>query len=680
MATIQTGGGQNKLPQPEQAHYSTFDQLSKHIYTTGRFGENQVCCVMNAITGDNIKIRNEHKLTTYTLSAPLMTPIYMEKDFFLVPRQAILPWNWEKIYQQPNIGEDINPVIIGTSISAVNWNNFTSTIANEAKGLYITLTQTAIQSIATALQYTELLLKYVIVTEYIYSYGSLLNNMGCKMAAIWKQYIPGNQDNISEELISNNFDQAFEKIWSRTKYGFRFYWNDNTEKKIDVLGPQTDTTHVKNAISVNDFLTQIRDSADWTLETVWTDDQQTEPAEDAQGYTQIWKPVFDALIMCTNIRNDYAEPVDLARVWAYQIINAEYFTNDKVDYIYSAELYRQYIGNIIEEEVGFNSFTWNGINYQYDYLSAYYFGILSDVTVTAGLKYLAALFSYKRSLKYLDYFTGSKTRPLGVGDFNVNPDELGRVNVIDITRKIQAQRFANAVNRIGRKAEDYAKSLFGVNMKRDMHTPIWLGSTRDIIRSSETENTGDAQISTPNAVTSRLESYGGNSQFEIEVDRDGIIIGIYFFDLERSYSRSIHRSFMHVNRYDMYNPYLQYTGDQEIKAAEYDASLEANGEQNIFGYVPAYEEFKQDFNEAQGGFVTALPGYTFIDGMEKNNGRFRPTQITQGPDFIRQKPVELDRYYNSLTGHSLANYFHFIIDFYNEIDAKRPMSYNPQIL
>lgn len=674
MATIQQGGGQNNLPQPESARYSTFDQLSKHIYTTGRFGENQVCCVMNAITGDKISIRNEHKLTTYTLSAPLMTPIYMEKDFFQVPRQAILPMNWEKIYQQPNIGEDVDASVVGTSIAHTTWQRFLNQINTE-----ITAANTALRDatdINTIFINLSNLIKGLIIEEYIYSYGSLLNNMGCKMAAIWK---PTTTSGAEDYAKVENFDQIFEKTIEQIRYGFTVYWeNDPDAVSFDVegVGEGIDQAIAGNKISMHDFLTRARDDANFQIIAWYKSKTQTET--DPTALKSAVLGVRRGAITSKNSRTEYTEPVDLARVWAYQLINAEYFTNDKVDYIYSAELYRQYIGNLIDTQEGeFYTFEWNGIQYQYDYMSAFYFGLM---TQQLNKNYLAALFSYRRSLKYLDYFTGSKTRPLGVGDFNVNPDTQGRVSVIDITQKIQAQRFANAVNRIGRKAEDYAKALFGVNMKHDMHNPIWLGSTRDIIRASETENTGDAQINTPNAITARLESYGGNKQFTIEIDRDSIVIGLYFFDLERSYAKSVHRSFMHVNRYDMYNPYLQYTGDQEIRAAEYDASLETNGERVIFGYVPAYEEFKQDFNEAQGGFVTALPGYTFIDGMEKSSGLFRPTEVKQGPDFIRQKPVELDRYYNSLTGQSLANYFHFIIDFYNEIDAKRPMSYNPQIL
>ena len=42
-------------------------------------------------------------------------------------------------------------------------------------------------------------------------------------------------------------------------------------------------------------------------------------------------------------------PFNFGRVCAYQLAVAEYMTNDKVDHIYSAELYRQYIGSLLRD-------------------------------------------------------------------------------------------------------------------------------------------------------------------------------------------------------------------------------------------------------------------------------------------------------------------------------------------
>lgn len=679
MATIQQGSAQNKLGKPDGIPGRSKFNLTKHNYTTQRYGQQQVIGVWNAITGDKWKIRCAHELKTYTLAAPLMTPMYIEKDFFQVPRCAILPLNWDKIYQLPNIGEDIDASEVGTSIKAEVWQGFLEQINHIITEDHDTWTDTATTTEGAWTAITEML-KMAIVEEYIYSYGSLINTMGCKMAAIWKQ---ANKDTAKTDGYNvKTFDEAFENIWKEISYGFRVNWDEENPLDVDI---NLNEEVAGNRITLNEFLERARDDHNWTLTRfyiaaagTYVDGTESDPTDVKRPMGNLQKAIYYTM----NERTEYAEPVDMARWWSYQLVNAEYFTNDKVDYIYSAELFRQYVGGIVNKFYGFAQFEWNGIKYQYDNLSAKYFTeiAVNDWGETSTFNYLAALFSYKRSLKYLDYFTGSKTRPLAVGDVTVNTDAQGRVQVMDITHNIQKQRLLNAVNRIGRKAEDYAKEMLGVEMKWDYHTPLWLGSTRDVIRAEQTENTGEAQMTEAIAVTSKLYSYGGNYQFEVDIDRDSIILALSFYDLERSYARGVHRSYMHVDRMDMFNSYMQYTGDQALLAAEYDAALAAGGEEKTFGYVPAYEEFKQDYNEANGGFITALPGYTFIDGMERNNANFRPASINQSPDFIRCRPTELDRFYNSLTGHSLANYFHFIIDFYNEVECVRPMAFNPSIL
>ena len=671
MPQISQGEAQNKLGAPNTPNYSRFP-MHKHIYTTMRFGENQIVGVFNAVEGDQVEWRCAHELQSYTLKAPLMTPIHMEKDYFQVARMAILPFNWDKIHRQPSIGDDVDTSVVGTSVKATSWKAFLDRInikigtANSQISGATGSTEEIKEDIYAG--YTTML-KAAIVAEYIYSYGSLLNCLGCKMAAIWKH--------ISNEGIKSyyrrNFDLAFEQFISKIKYGLDVYWDSDNGKHYTVVVDLEDEFG-GNRITMHEFLTRLRDEPeDFHVSKIYKSNTGTEVNAVAD--------VFEMRVAGLTLQNsntEYSRPVDLARVWAYQLVNAEFFTNDKVDYIYSAELYRQYIGDVSGATgVKATTFEWNGNYMPYDYLSAYYFK--ENNTTDLNYTYLAALFAYRRSLKYLDYFTGSKTRPLAVGDVTI-PVEGGQVSVINVTQSIQKQRFLNAVNRIKGNAEEYVEKLMGIKVDPDWHNPRWLGSTREAIRTSQTENTGAGQLELANSVTSKFEGYGGNYKFTFNIDRDSIIIGICFFDIERNYAKGTHRSFMHVDRYDMYNSYLQYCGDQEIMGAEYDTALDCGGETLHFGYVPAYEEFKQEINEAQAGFVTALPGYTFIDGMEKDYALFRPEAENVSPDFIRSKPVELDRYYNSLTGNSLANYFHFILDIYNDISAKRKMAFNPQIL
>ena len=685
--TRQNGEAQNKLGNPQGTPgYSNFP-IHSHHYTTERFGIIDVCGVINGIEADQHDWRPSHELTTYTLSAPLMTPVYKEKDYIVVARQAILPRNWNKIHVQPNIGDDIDATVIGTSVKATEWSKLLKIAAVDFPGAAIGVVETAetdsdVTEMCKASQY---MFQSITLRESIFSYGSLLCKLGCAMAALWRN------GNMKTWDIAMDEAMAYLEGENSKIYGFEI--QRGTEKTFVNLRVGAANTPA-NTIGLREFLDICRENpADFQINWIAKDATGAHATTgDLTNIMNTWVAVHEILQFGFNDAGalTYHEPVDLARLWAYQLAVAEYFTNSHVDYIYSAELYRQYIwSKILDAGCYAQSFTWNGIEYEYDYLSAKYFHEVigqmnSNVeTITenpeqwdGAMEYLAGIFSYHRSLKYLDYYTGSKTRPLAVGDVTINPGAGGAINVIDVTRKGQAYKFLNAVQRLGRKADDYALGIMGVKQQHDWHNPLWIGSTRSGVNAEITDNTGEAQVKEPNSQTARLYGVDGKYKFQYNEDRDAIIIGLTWYDVERSYWKGVHRSFMHVDRYDMFNPYLQYTGDQEIKKEEYDAAQ--NG---TFGYVPAYEEFKQEPNKASGGFVTSLPGYTFLDAVDSNNRQgfdaLKNTHI--GPEFIRSKPVEFDRFYNSLTGYSLGTYFHFIVDYYNENNCKRKMAFNPGV-
>lgn len=685
--TRQNGDAQNKLGNPQGTPgYSKFP-INPHHYTTERFGIIDVCGIFNGIEADKHDWKPAHELTTYTLSAPLMTPVYKEKDYIIVARQALLPRNWDKIHVQPNIGEDIDATIIGTSIKPETWSSFLRLIAVEFPGAAIGAVEAAEtdESLDKMLLASKQMWQSITLCESIFSYGSLLCKLGCAMAALWR--------NGEMKLWDIAMDEAMEYLKGASSNIFGFEIQRGTEKTFVNLKVSAENTPA-NTIGLREFLDICRENpGDFEINWIAVDNTGTPAtADELTDILNTWTAVSEILQFGFNDAGalTYNKPVDLARCWTYQLAVAEYFTNSHVDYIYSAELYRQYIWDkILGIGISATQFTWNGVKYEYDYLSAKYFTSAVSTTyilvanmlskenqIDAAMEYFAGIFSYHRSLKYLDYYTGSKTRPLAVGDVTINPGAGGAINVIDVTRKGQAYKFLNAVNRIGRKAEDYAQEIMGVKQQHDWHNPLWLGSTRSGVNAEITDNTGEAQVTAPNSQTARLYGVDGKYKFEYDEDRDAIIIGLTWYDVERSYSKGVHRSFMHVDRYDMFNPYLQYTGDQEIYKEEYDAA-----QTGTFGYVPAYEEFKQEPNKASGGFVTSLPGYTFLDGVDSNDRQgfdaLKNTHI--GPEFIRSKPVEFDRFYNSLTGYSLGTYFHFILDYYNENNCKRKMAFNPGV-
>lgn len=433
-----------------------------------------------------------------------------------------------------------------------------------------------------------------------------------------------------------------------------------------------------NSIDFRYFLSIARDDPSWAFYNFY----------DASGRNLNLDSFSDLGTLFDSIEFYVSDiPFNYARVLAYQLACAEFFTNDNVDHIYSAELYRQYIGSLLNNLStyggDFQKFSYNGVYCDYDILSAHklsaiyawnmtdFTGLFNDNDYIINLMSLAfALFGYNRSLRYKDYFVSSRVRPLAVGDVSVSVAN-NSVSVIDVTRNIQKQRFLNLVNHTGRRLSNYIKSLFGVNISEDRHVPHWIADLDELVYTSEVENTGSNQFDLPNSVTAVFTGNSSNYELHFGVDVPSFIIGLTSYDIERAYSDSINRSFFIKDRFDMFLPEMQYLGDQEIYQQELNSSSLVS---MPFGYQYRDMQYKLFYPVVDGGFVEFLPGYSF---------RYKPAYYGNdfiSPSFIRAVPNELDDLYLSLTGYSLASYFHFISIITNSFVAKRPMVSNPKIL
>lgn len=683
MATIREGKQQEMLGNPYGiASYSNFDLGYKHA-TTEIFGLLLPYEVRDAVTGDEHKLSNKSTEKSYTLQAPLMSKVWKNKEWFLVPRMAILPNAWEKIYTQPTVGQDVDATKVGTSIPATEWTKFLNEIKSKYDSALTALQALDASSTGTAISAAvNSIVKNTIIMEYIFSYGSLLNRLGCSMASLYhaKNGYP--------------FDINFDLVFTGMFHGWKVEWDSNG----DIMTVSKDVNdNSTNRITIREFLQKGRDNLNFEIFGIYasTTNFIRFDTTDATEKTTLlaWITTWINLIKDTHSNSytyAYSHPVDLARLWAYQLICAEYYTDDQVDYIYNAQIYREYMSDIVKKILIINNhdsqtytyYTVNGINIPYDWLSSNYFSEMITAFMTSRVNaedYLTALFNINRSLKFKDYFTGGRTRPIATNDVIVNTTG-NQFSVIDLSKSTQETRFRMAIQRIGRKIGEFAKGLFGVDQAPDYHYPLWIGKTTDIIHAEETENTGADQYTKVYAVTSRFTGYSNQYGFKARCDRDCILMGITYYDVERFYFRGVDRHFMHVDRFDYFNSFMQYTGDQPVYTEEYDAAL-TGANSGYFAYKPTYEEFKEGINRADSGFITSLDGFIFLDDVNEKQFYNKNQRILNkvSPDFIRSKPVELDRFYTQITGFSLGTYFHFICVYENENSAERPMAYNPTI-
>lgn len=380
----------------------------------------------------------------------------------------------------------------------------------------------------------------------------------------------------------------------------------------------------------------------------------------------------------TNVYN--IEPVI-----AYKAACSHFFTNPKIDFVYSWELFRDSMQSLLFGDDGsVPTFVWNGVNKQYDVFSQHCMSVTLDSLATFDDNYFNHssfwfnLLSWSRSLRYGDYFTGVHPEPLAVGDVNA-PVTDSSVNAIDMVEKIQVSRLLNKVNIAGPRKDDQLVAMFGGSLpEAPKDVPIRLSLEKFNVSGFEVNNTADLQAesikdSSKNITTTNLRLNDSRFMFEVAIDEPCWLVVVQYFEAHRIYSNTMDRFAFHRDRFDDFQPDLQYIGDQEVYTQELDA---AHGSELPFAYNLRNMEYKQRYSYASGGFIEYLPSWLFI--TDNNDGNPSAPFIT--PDYIRSSPSEFDRFYKSLLGWSLASYFHFITTNTNVCAPYRQMIYAPEIL
>ena len=357
---------------------SKFD-LSHHHLTTLRFGEIFPFFNMEAVNNDKITLRSKHDLSTFTLKSPILSNIRMRKDYFSVPMEAILPFNWDKIITNPMFGDDVDADTCNCVIDLSKLSSFFASITS---------------SISSGQFQTKQLrfLNCLSILELIFSSGSLPSRLGYNFS----NYVSIKVSN--EDMSLDSFiDFIYQKI-RETNPNFSLQYYD------DSYGLATKSFDVSTASGLRLF-------HDFALTHVFAAEKDAQLiSNDLFNFSNL---EIKFLFVEPNASNLYFTKYNIAPVAAYQICIAHYMSNDKVDYIYSAELYRQLMHNLSDDYAP--TFDYNGVRTPYDYLSGYYIaktlsnltGSTPDTKSVKAILYIQNLFGICRSLRYVDYFTSA---------------------------------------------------------------------------------------------------------------------------------------------------------------------------------------------------------------------------------------------------------------------------------
>lgn len=664
-------------------HMTKYPHLGYKFAQTEKFGElSPFMRYQGEYKDKNVILYSASSVDSMSLHAPLLQQIRHNKDFYVVDKRAILPHTWELIHNQPSHGDDIDASKANSLIRLFNDEDSDILFSLEQYicdyGLYDHSNPVDLDNVDWSYfikflrgfaLFNELFSPDSLFAEFRIPLADILDpNSGEKVFSIlddfWSAYhymltdlqvqhavdsqLTGIERNIQVWFKDHDGNVIlrkvynFESIEGRMAFYYDFTQNSNIDfKDFSGVSLDVDYAHVGFQAAQEQF-----DSND--------------------PIYSISNKVYNGLISLFEVSNA-SKFINIDVIIAYQLICSEFHTNDLIDYVYSADIYRR-----IFESVAFESqltFDYNGVKQPYDGFSAVTLGyILSNSSDLYYYDLFMSLITRKRSLRYIDYFTGARSTPLSAADTQVEVNN-DVASAIDITQQTLMARFKLFVNRVGRKSEDYLGKLFHTSNREDICCPVKIGHISEVLYQEETQNTGADQLELDNSRTMTLKAHNNRFAFDTDCDVASIIIGISSYEITRFYSHGLDPFALKVDRYDMFNPMLQYLGDQAISQSELNAGLDID---SYFGYRNKDMEYKVGISYSCGGFRRELKDWIFEQPIAD-----RDTVI--GPDFIRSHQTELDKYYVALTGTRSYNRYHFICKYNNHISAYRNMVFAPLI-
>lgn len=686
--------------------YYPYELFHQEIITP-LFGEVTPSMHIDTIPGDRFVMTENSKTVLNQVAGNFLSTINQYVDTYFVPLRSVYPQNYEKFIVNPVKGQDLpNSALPQVPLFAMIFDMLQGNHEVDFETVIGSSTMT-VSGLFNSFGFEEetdddgwLYNMYVLNKLYlistILSRGQLLDYLGAQFDVGSPGLLNSSPYNLG--VLIDNFHRALYGVFAN--YGEVHYFEPSLDSNIFTL---VDAPADRQGYLPYSTLSEYRDCMSDILEKgayfvfeqplVYSylnfEDLNTAAVELFQAlYTYTLPYRIDDVSAKIDLVNTSAEPFDggcisLVKPLAYQQVIAQFFTNDRVDNIFSAELFMQLLRAVMYPSVGgFSSeptFSYNGVTTEYDYISYGGFahslisgrvpGVINRQHVFSTLMFLK-----RRSLRYGDYFTASRVNMLAVNDdLWINVVD-GKVSPVETTQNLLMQRFLNAGNYIGQGFLPYFASMHGVTPSDTGTKPRYIAHRKTVIDNQITNNTGDNQ----GAQTTNFVALSNKNGFDVFIDDYGVILNLVSFDVMPVYTSGIDATFRLSDRFDYFNPMLQNIGDQSIRVSEIFGDPRLTNE--VFGYTMRNGEYKQKVSRAHGAASRLLPGENGMPGTIMTYPLDRYETVHISPEFIRDKPIYLDNVISKMTGISPGEYFHFVISCENQVQAARKMQIAPPVL
>lgn len=704
----------NKINDPQFENnkgYFSYD-LTHSEFVSPRFGEITPTCHLDVISGDRIVVSDNTKLIRNQIDGNLLSTINQYQDSFFVSLRNVMPMNYEKLLPNPVHGDDLpssalpQVPLLGMLRDYLFSNDSYSIIDDGTEVESIDMLNTAnalLEDGATLADMSDfarsILIGRLAVVATVLSRGQLLDYLGYNL----DYGVETNTDYVSR--LQYDIDLWFDALYANTLEGSDYIQGvelDLNKNGIEYSAYNDATPYSYTDRSTwRDALSSCLESGRFPIfgfaiegESMNVLSEKTITLLDGLRGSLLGHPVFSGNNIYEHLDefDQEAEPfangyyMNIGKILAYQQIVAEYYTNDHIDNVFSSELFMENLrsvmypvdfadGNSITREP---VFSYNGRAVEYDYISygSFWTSLISTVFDGKANRqhvWMTLMLLLRRSLRWGDLFATARPHMLAISDQLGIDVKNGMVSPIDVTKNLLLQRYLNAANYIGQGFIQYMASMFGVKPSDSGSRPRFVSHKKIVIGNQITNNTANDQ----GKQTTNLIGLGEKQSMDVYCDDFGYLITLVSFDTLPVYDRGIDSTFHFADRFDYFNPMMENIGDQPIRVSE----LMGNPSyyNDTFGWTMRNAQYKFKVSKTHGAFVNSLPGYLIHYPLESYIGEIG-SDINIDPDFIRDKPIYLDRVLPVSTGTSPANYYHFIVSVVNEVKAARKITATPSVL
>lgn len=239
--------------------------------------------------------------------------------------------------------------------------------------------------------------------------------------------------------------------------------------------------------------------------------------------------------------------------------------------------------------------------------------------------------------------------------------EAATINNLRVAEALQRWMERNA--RGGSRYAEYILHNFGVRSSDSrLQRPNYLGGSKQPMIISEVLQTSESSETPQGNMSGHGVSAGSGKAFRYFCEEHGWIISIISVMPKPVYQQGIPKHFKKFDRMEFADPIFAHLGEQEVKNYElYYESSTPNTNNETFGYLPRYAEYRYNPSTVSGEFRTNLAFWTL--------SRIFASRPGLNQQFIEMDYTELDRIFAVTDPDSDRIYAHI----YHRIKAVRKL-------